>query len=226
MASGAWRVRRSVRPTPRRQWDFASAGHGDVPCEDAFRALSAIGLRGPQDTRPPSGQGRTSSTPQQAAPGGATGGGRRSLTQPRRRPGIRCRRTRAIRTPSVDEKNHADTQVPMSDSQRIDTVREPSPARLLPAAHSQLNSGRTSTTSAPAPARRATPSPTSLDGGHDCDRYPRVWSGGPTAVRCRLWRDSVGSPRRDQIHHAAGAPALRLTVPPAIRRSASRNREP
>ncbi|GGL97824.1 sugar phosphate isomerase/epimerase family protein [Nakamurella endophytica] len=33
--------------SPRRGWDFVSAGHGDVPFEDAFRALDAIGYRGP-----------------------------------------------------------------------------------------------------------------------------------------------------------------------------------
>jgi sugar phosphate isomerase/epimerase len=32
---------------PRRGWDFVSTGHGDVPWEDAFRALSAIGYDGP-----------------------------------------------------------------------------------------------------------------------------------------------------------------------------------
>lgn len=32
---------------PRRGWDFVSTGHGDVPWEDAFRALRAIGYRGP-----------------------------------------------------------------------------------------------------------------------------------------------------------------------------------
>ncbi|MBD8535790.1 sugar phosphate isomerase/epimerase family protein [Plantibacter sp. CFBP 13570] len=32
---------------PRRGWDFVSAGHGDVPWEDAFRALSSIGYAGP-----------------------------------------------------------------------------------------------------------------------------------------------------------------------------------
>ncbi|KAA9160727.1 sugar phosphate isomerase/epimerase [Amycolatopsis acidicola] len=32
---------------PRRGWDFVSTGHGDVPWEDAFRALAAIGYRGP-----------------------------------------------------------------------------------------------------------------------------------------------------------------------------------
>jgi sugar phosphate isomerase/epimerase len=32
---------------PRRGWDFVSAGHGDVPWEDAFRALNSIGYRGP-----------------------------------------------------------------------------------------------------------------------------------------------------------------------------------
>ena len=32
---------------PRRGWDFVSTGHGDVPWEDAFRALAAIGYAGP-----------------------------------------------------------------------------------------------------------------------------------------------------------------------------------
>lgn len=32
---------------PRRGWDFVSAGHGDVPWEDCFRALRAIAYRGP-----------------------------------------------------------------------------------------------------------------------------------------------------------------------------------
>ncbi|MFC8182149.1 sugar phosphate isomerase/epimerase family protein [Rhodococcus sp. NPDC057297] len=32
---------------PRRQWDFVSTGHGDVPWEDSFRALRAIGYNGP-----------------------------------------------------------------------------------------------------------------------------------------------------------------------------------
>ena len=31
----------------RRGWDFVSTGHGDVPWEDAFRALNAIGYDGP-----------------------------------------------------------------------------------------------------------------------------------------------------------------------------------
>ncbi|QCI13513.1 sugar phosphate isomerase/epimerase [Pseudomonas putida] len=32
---------------PRRSWDFVSTGHGDVPWEDAFRALRSIGYQGP-----------------------------------------------------------------------------------------------------------------------------------------------------------------------------------
>ena len=32
---------------PRRGWDFVSTGHGDVPWEDAFRALNSIGYAGP-----------------------------------------------------------------------------------------------------------------------------------------------------------------------------------
>ncbi|CAN5250010.1 sugar phosphate isomerase/epimerase [soil metagenome] len=32
---------------PRRGWDFVSTGHGDVPWEDAFRALRASGYSGP-----------------------------------------------------------------------------------------------------------------------------------------------------------------------------------
>ena len=32
---------------PRRGWDFVSTGHGDVPWEDAFRALRSIGYSGP-----------------------------------------------------------------------------------------------------------------------------------------------------------------------------------
>lgn len=32
---------------PRRGWDFVSTGHGDVPWEDAFRMLTAIGYTGP-----------------------------------------------------------------------------------------------------------------------------------------------------------------------------------
>ncbi|MGW3128439.1 sugar phosphate isomerase/epimerase family protein [Streptomyces sp. NPDC001123] len=32
---------------PRRRWDFVSVGHGDMPWEDAFRALAAIGYDGP-----------------------------------------------------------------------------------------------------------------------------------------------------------------------------------
>ncbi|ADJ48966.1 xylose isomerase [Amycolatopsis mediterranei S699] len=32
---------------PRRGWDFVSTGHGDIPWEDAFRALASIGYRGP-----------------------------------------------------------------------------------------------------------------------------------------------------------------------------------
>ncbi|WP_027929339.1 sugar phosphate isomerase/epimerase family protein [Amycolatopsis thermoflava] len=32
---------------PRRGWDFVSTGHGDVPWEDAFRTLRAIGYAGP-----------------------------------------------------------------------------------------------------------------------------------------------------------------------------------
>ncbi|UFU07706.1 sugar phosphate isomerase/epimerase family protein [Ruania halotolerans] len=32
---------------PRRGWDFISTGHGDVPWEDAFRALNHIGYDGP-----------------------------------------------------------------------------------------------------------------------------------------------------------------------------------
>ena len=32
---------------PRRGWDFVSTGHGDVPWEDSFRALNAIGYAGP-----------------------------------------------------------------------------------------------------------------------------------------------------------------------------------
>lgn len=32
---------------PRRGWDFVSTGHGDVPWEDAFRALRSIGYTGP-----------------------------------------------------------------------------------------------------------------------------------------------------------------------------------
>jgi sugar phosphate isomerase/epimerase len=32
---------------PRRRWDFVSAGRGDIPWEDAFRALTAIGYDGP-----------------------------------------------------------------------------------------------------------------------------------------------------------------------------------
>ena len=31
----------------RRGWDFVSTGHGDVPWEDCFRALNAIGYSGP-----------------------------------------------------------------------------------------------------------------------------------------------------------------------------------
>ena len=31
----------------RRGWDFVSAGHGDVPWEDCFRVLNAIGYSGP-----------------------------------------------------------------------------------------------------------------------------------------------------------------------------------
>jgi sugar phosphate isomerase/epimerase len=31
----------------RRGWDFVSTGHGDVPWEDCFRALDAIGYQGP-----------------------------------------------------------------------------------------------------------------------------------------------------------------------------------
>ncbi|GAB3232268.1 sugar phosphate isomerase/epimerase [Glycomyces halotolerans] len=32
---------------PRRGWDFVSTGHGDVPWEDCFRVLGAIGYDGP-----------------------------------------------------------------------------------------------------------------------------------------------------------------------------------
>jgi sugar phosphate isomerase/epimerase len=32
---------------PRRGWDFVSTGHGDVPWEDCFRTLGAIGYSGP-----------------------------------------------------------------------------------------------------------------------------------------------------------------------------------
>jgi len=32
---------------PRRGWDFISTGHGDVPWENAFRMLNAIGYQGP-----------------------------------------------------------------------------------------------------------------------------------------------------------------------------------
>ncbi|WP_435178641.1 sugar phosphate isomerase/epimerase family protein [Actinacidiphila sp. bgisy145] len=32
---------------PRRAWNFVSVGHGDVPWEDAFRALTAAGYAGP-----------------------------------------------------------------------------------------------------------------------------------------------------------------------------------
>ncbi|BDI21496.1 sugar phosphate isomerase/epimerase [Herbiconiux sp. L3-i23] len=32
---------------PRRGWDFISTGHGDVPWEDCFRMLNAIGYEGP-----------------------------------------------------------------------------------------------------------------------------------------------------------------------------------
>ena len=32
---------------PRRGWDFVSTGHGDVPWEDCFRTLGAIGYTGP-----------------------------------------------------------------------------------------------------------------------------------------------------------------------------------
>jgi sugar phosphate isomerase/epimerase len=32
---------------PRRGWDFVSTGHGDVPWEDAFRALRHVGYSGP-----------------------------------------------------------------------------------------------------------------------------------------------------------------------------------
>jgi sugar phosphate isomerase/epimerase len=32
---------------PRRGWDFVSTGHGDVPWEESFRALNAIGYNGP-----------------------------------------------------------------------------------------------------------------------------------------------------------------------------------
>ena len=32
---------------PRRGWDFVSAGRGDVPWEDCFRALAAVGYDGP-----------------------------------------------------------------------------------------------------------------------------------------------------------------------------------
>ena len=32
---------------PRRGWDFVSTGRGDVPWEDSFRALTAIGYEGP-----------------------------------------------------------------------------------------------------------------------------------------------------------------------------------
>jgi sugar phosphate isomerase/epimerase len=32
---------------PRRRWDFVSTGHGDVPWEDAFRALRHVGYDGP-----------------------------------------------------------------------------------------------------------------------------------------------------------------------------------
>ncbi|MFI9508631.1 sugar phosphate isomerase/epimerase family protein [Nocardia sp. NPDC052566] len=32
---------------PRRGWDFVSTGHGDVPWEQCFRALNAIGYSGP-----------------------------------------------------------------------------------------------------------------------------------------------------------------------------------
>ncbi|MFV0251976.1 MAG: sugar phosphate isomerase/epimerase family protein [Beutenbergiaceae bacterium] len=32
---------------PHRRWDFVSTGHGDVPWEDSFRALAAIGYDGP-----------------------------------------------------------------------------------------------------------------------------------------------------------------------------------
>ena len=32
---------------PRRGWDFVSTGHGDVPWEDCFRVLNAIGYDGP-----------------------------------------------------------------------------------------------------------------------------------------------------------------------------------
>ncbi|MFJ3929016.1 MULTISPECIES: sugar phosphate isomerase/epimerase family protein [unclassified Streptomyces] len=32
---------------PRRGWDFVSTGHGDVPWEECFRALNAVGYAGP-----------------------------------------------------------------------------------------------------------------------------------------------------------------------------------
>jgi sugar phosphate isomerase/epimerase len=32
---------------PRRRWDFVSAGRGDIPWEDSFRALNSIGYAGP-----------------------------------------------------------------------------------------------------------------------------------------------------------------------------------
>ena len=32
---------------PHRGWDFVSAGRGDVPWEDCFRALAAVGYAGP-----------------------------------------------------------------------------------------------------------------------------------------------------------------------------------
>ncbi|GDY60178.1 hypothetical protein SVIO_108010 [Streptomyces violaceusniger] len=35
------------RDRGRRGWDFVSTGHGDIPWEDAFRALASIGYAGP-----------------------------------------------------------------------------------------------------------------------------------------------------------------------------------
>ena len=36
-----------TKSQPRRGWTFVSTGHGDIPWEDCFRTLTAIGYDGP-----------------------------------------------------------------------------------------------------------------------------------------------------------------------------------
>jgi sugar phosphate isomerase/epimerase len=73
---------------PRRGWDFVSTGHGDVPWEDAFRALSAIGYDGPLSVEwEDAGMDRLVGAPEALASGGSPSSRR---TPPSTRPSRRA----------------------------------------------------------------------------------------------------------------------------------------